>query len=216
MQIALQDIRTLGYKKISKFYLSNEKKGSFFSDLQKLNTLYYTMKIPAYSLLNKWKLISDWTKADDFTETKEVRGYSRFIYSLEPMIDLESPSNSAKRKCRNTWDSMWDNFGSISELEDYELTLIKDFGLKILFIYCNYFIKDSEELNKLCCNSTLDGSLFNTLKYILDFYNIILTWAIFTQQESNFNKNGLCFIDVLNMLVMDNYEEFNCSLRSIY
>ena len=56
MQIALQDIRTLGYKKLAKFYLNDK---DFFDNLQYLNTLYCTMKIPAYSLLNKRSCLSD-------------------------------------------------------------------------------------------------------------------------------------------------------------
>lgn len=212
MQIALQDIRTLGYKKISKFYLSKESKEKFFENLQSLNTLYYTMKIPAYSLLNKWSLVEEFITPND----ENIRGYSLFVYNLEPMINLESPSDSAKRKCRNMWGSVWDNFGSIAGLEGYQITLLKDFGLKALFIYANYISK-SDELNKLCASTSIDNeNLYKLLLSILDFYNIVLTWAIFTQQESNFTKNNLSFIDVLSMLVVDSGEEFECSLKNIY
>ena len=209
MQIALQDIRTLGYKKISKFYLDEIDKDKFFKDLQSLNTLYCAMKIPAYSLLNKWYLIEDFITPND----ENIRGYSLFVYNLEPMINLETPSDSAKRKCRNTWFSIWDNFGSIAGLEGYQITLLKDFGLKVLFIYANHMSKSSE-ISKLCSGTDLHD--YDLLLSILDFYNVILTWAIFTQQESNFTKNNLSFIDVLSMLVTNNSEEFKCNLKSVY
>lgn len=192
MQIALQDIRTLGYKKLAKFYLNDK---DFFDNLQYLNTLYCTMKIPAYSLLNKWSCLSD-----ELLSSDKIKGYTSFVYSLEPMIDFESPSNASKRKCRNMWLSIWDNFGATAGLADYQIILLRDFGLKLLFI-----ISDCEnEKIKLLCED------------ILKFYNRILKWSIFTQQESNFTKNNLSFIDVLSMLVEDDIDEFSSSLDGLY
>lgn len=211
MQIALQDIRTLGYKKIIKYYLNTDKREKFFEDLQSINILYYTMKIPAYSLLNKWSLL----EVDDSLR-ESIRGYSSFIYSLEPMIDLEAPSDSSKRKCRNTWDSVWNTFGSISKLEGYQVTLLKDFGLKVLFIYFNC-VSYNDELNKLCCNTRIkDERLLCVLEYMLNFYNVVLTWALFSQQESNFTKNNFSFIGVINMLVVNDEVEFEKELRMLY
>lgn len=209
MQIALQDIRTLGYKKISKFFLSSNKE-EFFNNLQTLNTLYCTMKIPAYSLLNKWYLLEECISSSE----DSIRGYSLFIYNLEPMIDLESPSDSAKRRCRNTWESIWNNFGSIANLEGYQITLLKDFGLKLLFIYAN-IQNTNDELIKLCGDTQIKEDMYNLVVSMLDFYNVVLTWAIFTQQEVSFTKNNLSFIDVLGMLILDNEKEFKSSLRSI-
>lgn len=213
MQIALQDIRTLGYKKIAKFFLEDVSK--FFEDLQYLNNLYYNMKIPAYSLLNKWTLVDN--NLSEEAKSTTVRGYYLFVNSLEPLICLEEvPSCSAKRKCRNMWSSIWNNFGLVSNIEGYQITLLKDFGLKALFIFANYN-SDNEDLKKLCFNMSIeDDNLYSVLLRVLDFYNIILTWSVFSQQESNFTKNNLSFVDVLCSLVVDNKDDFKKSLSNIY
>lgn len=215
MQIALQDIRTLGYKKLMLNYASkSESSLKFLEDLQSINIIFYNMKIPAYSLLNKWKLLSD-ILSDDSIDKRKIRGYSLLVHSLEPMIDVDEPSASAKRKCRNTWDSIWNNFGSVNSLADYEVNLIKDFGIKLLFIYINQNVNDNILLS-LCNNERVPSRLLDSLNEIVEFYNSILTWSIFTQQESNFTKNELCFLDVLYMLVVDSSKSFESNLKTLY
>lgn len=207
MQLALQDIKILGYKKIGRRYLNSE----FISKLKDINNLYYSMRIPAYSLLNKWYLVESLAKDEN------IRGYTSFVYGLEPMIGLtDSPDASSKRKCRNSWSSIWDNIGSISELDECEIMVLSDFGLKILFIYASCMIKGNDELDKFCCYNNLSCDLYKDLQDILNFYNVVLTWALFTQQESNFTKNNLSFIDVLSMLVLCNEVEFEEKLKSLY
>lgn len=210
MQIALQDIRTLGYKKIMLGYTDEDSSSlSFLEDLKSINILFYTMKIPAYSLLNKWKLLGN------NNNLEEIRGYSLLVHNLEPMIDIAEPTASSKRKCRNTWDSIWSNFGIVNCLEDYEINLIKDFGIKLLFIFVNQCI-DDESISALCNETRVSDNMLISLKHIMNFYNSVLTWSMFTQQESNFTKNDLCFIDVLNMLVVDDSTSFENNLKSLY
>lgn len=210
MQIALQDMRTLGYKKIMLGYTDEGLSSlSFFEDLKSINILFYNMKIPAYSLLNKWKLLGS------NSNLAEIRGYSLLVHALEPMIDIAEPTASSKRKCRNTWNSIWNNFGSVNCLEDYEINLIKDFGIKLLFIFVNQFI-DDENISALCNETRVSDTMIDSLRHIVNFYNSVLIWSIFTQQEINFTKNGLCFIDVLNVLVLDDSESFENNLKSLY
>lgn len=210
MQIALQDIKVLGYKKISKCYLSCESKDFFFDKLNELNTLFNAMRLPAFSLLNKWSLI------DEVKDSKEIEGYSVFIHYIEPMIDLDEPTTASKRRCRNSWDSIWNNFGAVANLEDYQVSLMKDFGLKILFIFAYFYDTNNRDLKKLCCNLEVSERLYSLIEELLEFYNIVLKWAIFTQQESNFSKNDLSFIDVLSTLVVEDKEGFERSLANIY
>lgn len=209
MQIALQDIRVLGYNKINKCYLDSHNRELFFDKLNSVNTLFNAMKIPAYSLLNKWSLL------EDVKDSKEIEGYSIFIHYVEPMIDLDKPTSSSKRKCRNTWDSIWDNFGVVIGLEDYQISIVKEFGLKLLFLFALYN-SPTEDLNKLCCSLIISESIYKLVEDLLEFYNIVLKWAIFTQQEENFNKNNLSFIDVLRILVVDDKEDFEMSLSRVY
>ena len=210
MQIALQDIRILGYKKIAKYFIDD--KSDFFNSIQSLNNLFYNLKIPAYSLLNKWKAIDD--NLSDEDKSSNMRGYYLFVNNLEPLISFEdNPSVSAKRKCRNMWNFVWDTFGQVLGLEEYQLTLLKDFGLKIAFIYAGLDTEFTDIFFKL--SEEHPGSKDLVLR-LLEFYNIILIWSVFCQQESNFTKNNLNPIEVLNILVLSSKSEFETILYNIY
>ena len=94
--------------------------------------------------------------------------------------------------------------------------MLLNFLLKILFIYASYYNKNFE-LDKICDNIKIeDSDLYGVLLYFLNFYNLVLSWAVFTQQETNFTKNNLSFIDVLSMLTLCDDKEFEDSLRNIY
>lgn len=210
MQISLQDIRLLGYKKLYNIFFEESK----FLDakIQALSTVYCNLRIPAYSLLNKWNLVQNLNKED-------IKGYSMLVHSLEPMIDIDNPSDSAKRKCRNTWGSIFENFGEASKLEKYEVVVLKDVGLKLPFIYANSIStnESNSDLEKLCkdCIIPRSDDLFDNLEVALDFYNYILIWAVFTQQESNFSKNNMSHLDVLSLLTSEK-DIFLDSLLKIY
>lgn len=207
MQIALQDIRVLGYKKIIRYY-SGDRFKRIMAGIEELDCLYYDVKIAPYSLLNKWKLLSEIKDRD------EIRGYSLLVYSLEPMIDFEIASDASKRKCRNTWNSLWVNFGTVFGLESWKIMRIRDVGLKILFIYANY-CTSSSEISAICKNNNVIPNI-ELLEDILDFYNTVLIWSVFSQQESNFTKNNLSFLDILSMLVVDTDDEFKSDLSKLY
>lgn len=193
MQLALQDIRCMGYNKIFNFYIEN--KAEFFEMLRELNNKFYNLRVPAYSFLDKWHSIS--VKATDVDKSKRLKGYFTYVNSLEPLIDAEEkPSISAKRRCRNTWNTIWNNFSLVSGLQEHEISLLQDLGLKLPFI---------------CF--TIENDDF--LARVLNFYNIVLTWSVFCQQESNFSKNSMTFIDVLNTLAITNKSSFEDFIYSL-
>lgn len=212
MRLAVQDIRVLGYKKICKEYLWGTKKESFLDYLRDISTLYCTMKIPAYSWLNKCDIIHDRLGQKD----KNIKGYDELLFSFELSIDFSNPSESAKRKCRKTWDKIWDNFGVCAGFEGYQVELLKDFGIKVLFIYLNQD-SDNPDLNELCGNTRLEGSdLKASFNNLLKFYNSVIMWAMFCMQEANFTKNNMSYLDVLNMLAVIDSKDFYSKLLELY
>lgn len=199
MQISLQELKLLGYKKIYNMYLRDRNnRESFLNGIRYLDRKFYSMEITAYGLLNRYRIISN------IKPEGVMRGYSLFAYSLEPMIGVDDPSLSAKRKCRNIWESMWSNLQKVSRLEGYELDLMDKIGLKIVFIYASYCYRyENKGLNKLCNDIRLNDNEFRMVTSLMGFYNALLTWTVLTQQESNLSKNSMNVNDAMYLLVED-------------
>lgn len=213
MQLSIQVIRGLGFKKINKMYLSGDKKVKFFKALENLNTRYGAMRLVPYSFMDKWSLIEDYDKDNEFA--KLINGYVLFTFSIEPLSEVKLPTPSAKRKCRNTWNSIWNSFGLVNNLTDSEVCLLKDFGIKLAFIYASYKL-NTEELTKLCKDSKLKNEeTLEMIEKFVGFYNSVLSWNALSQQELNFIKNGKEPEDVLEILVAYGSKDFRDFLDTV-
>lgn len=198
MNISLQDVRNLGYKKIHLNYCETVKqKRLFFSSMEKFNALFSSFKLPPYSFLNYWSEIKDLNDAD-------IGGMKSLVLSVEPLISVNEPSNSVKRKFRNTWESVWDKYGEISGLSISELSVLKEVGLKIPIFLSSYEL-GNEKASQVTKDITLDNTMRNLLQTVCYFYNSVLYWYIQTQFESVFTVKDKSLYDIIESLcVLDN------------
>lgn len=179
MQIALQDIRRWGNKKISlKYFQTSESKFRFINRIASYNNQNYSIKASPYSVP------SIWTKVDF---SRNLRGiydsFLDFTYSCEPLLDNVVADDIVKRKFRNTWTKLWSNLAKDLDLSSSEEKVLMEFGLRLAFIV-NSGVNLNEDLNE-----------------ILEFYNIIIKWSLFTQKECNFDRNGMNHLDIIDMLI---------------
>ena len=125
MQLSLQDIRLLGYRKIINFY----DDGVLFNKIKNQSIEEFDKKCSPYSLSRKWKDIK--------CRVYEIGyyGLEMFLRMCEPMIDNEvvCTEKGVQRKVRNKWNVIWSDI--FESLQEDELTsnMIKDFGIKLCY-----------------------------------------------------------------------------------
>lgn len=212
MNVSLQDIRNLGYKKINQNFCKNtlvevDSKLSFFNNAKELSAVLSTFKMPAYSLMNYWGSIKNVCDI-------EVRGVKALMLYVEPLLSsLNEPSNAVKRKFRNTWDTIWSKYGEVNKLNISELELLKDLGLKIPIFLASYLIGDAKA-SKVVKDIDVPVDLCNILfDDMCSFYNSVLLWFIFTQSESDLVIRDISLLDILDILTVNDSLTFVSKLE---
>lgn len=183
MQIALQDIRRWGNLKIAEhFFPCWNDRLLFIQKLSLINSNYNFYKASAYSFPRKHKNIS-------YNSRNLYSGIESFILDCEPMIDNIEIDDICQRRFRNSWNSLWKSFCEDLEFSDSEKIMLSELGIRLAYIL-------SEDTD------------YSDLQDVIDFYNAVIRWSLFTKQESNFEKNDLSFISVMEMLVTSNSSDF--------
>lgn len=179
MQLAVQDIRRLGFKKIAGcFYKSAESKVAFYERLRQENCNLSKYKASAYSLPKYYSSIKN-------DLVGNYNGFIRFIDFCNPMLGVAKVDSVMQRKVRNQWDSVWKSIQRDLVLTDADTNVLRELGIRIALA--------EEHLISI---------------EIFDFYNAILSWYVYTSSEGNLNEVGLDFNDILEVMVLESSQNF--------
>lgn len=186
MQIALYDVRNLGLEKIGNQYLMGNS--NLLDIVKEYNYEVCDFSVSSYGLLTKYDKLRD----------KSYEGFDLFVQNIDVFAGIHKSSDASKRSFRQAYDSIWKNLKKVCDLSDSEVKILSDFGLRLAFISAN-------ELS-----SNLTGSDY---KLITDFYNCVLTWFVFCRSEDNFKTRGMKPYDVLRLLAVKDFNEFEKSIK---
>lgn len=186
MQIALYDVRNLGLEKIGNQYLMGNS--NLLDIVKECNYEVCDFSVSSYGLLTKYDKLRD----------KSYEGFDLFVQNIDVFAGIHKSSDASKRSFRQAYDSIWKNLQKVCDLSDSEVKILSDFGLRLAFISAN-------ELS-----SNLTGSDY---KLITDFYNCVLTWFVFCRSEDNFKIRGMKPYDVLRLLAVKDFNEFEKSIK---
>lgn len=186
MQIALYDVRNLGLEKIGNQYLMGNS--NLLDIVKEYNYEVCDFSVSSYGLLTKYDKLRD----------KSYEGFDLFVQNIDVFAGIHKSSDASKRSFRQAYDSIWKNLQKVCDLSDSEVKILSDFGLRLAFISAN-------ELS-----SNLTGSDY---KLITDFYNCVLTWFVFCRSEDNFKTRGMKPYDVLRLLAVKDFNEFEKSIK---
>lgn len=186
MQIALYDIRNLGLEKIGNQYL---RANSNLLDMVKVyNCNVCDFSVSSYGLLTKY----------DKLRNKSYEGFDLFVQNIDIFAGIHKSTDASKRSFRQSYDNIWKSLQKVCDLTDSEVKILSDFGLRLAFI-------SAGELT-FC----LDENDYNLIK---DFYNCVLTWFAFCRSEDNFKTRGMKPYDVLRLLSVKDFNEFEKSIK---
>lgn len=186
MQIALYDVRNLGLEKIGNQYLMGNS--NLLDIVKECNYEVCDFSVSSYGLLTRYDKLRD----------KSYEGFDLFVQNIDVFAGIHKSSDASKRSFRQAYDSIWKNLQKVCDLSDSEVKILSDFGLRLAFISAN-------ELS-----SNLTGSDY---KLITDFYNCVLTWFVFCRSEDNFKTRGMKPYDVLRLLAVKDFNEFEKSIK---
>lgn len=205
MNVSLQDVRHLGYKKIYNYFCGDERlKMLFTTNLERVNTLFSGFKIQPYSFLGYYDSI----KGLDDLDGNSIK---RLVKNTEPLIDISEPDNASKRKFRNTWTLIWEKFGEVNNLSQIEVSILSDLGLKLPLVLSSYTLLDEKAIR-----ITKDLRLEDTscLTELSEFYNAVINWFCLTQFESLLTVKHKSLFDLLKFVALEDSEDFTNKLKS--
>lgn len=189
MQIALHNIREIGYKKIYMYF----KDLNILEDIKSVNSDLYDYNTSSYSFLNNWT-------EKTYNLLSLYKGFCDLVDTYTPLIDNVGVDTITKRKFRNTWGKIWKNIAKDLKLSDEIAKILEDCGIRL----ASYLIDEST-------NFINNSTLLN----VLDFYNAFLKWSIFTEKELNFKKNELTHITLLEKIALSDSNEFNIFVKEL-
>ena len=179
MQLAVQDIRRLGFRKIADyFYKSAESKIAFYERLRQTNYSLISYKSSAYSLPKSYANMKD-------SLTVNYNGIVRFMNFCNPLMEVAKIDAVIQRKVRNQWDSIWKCIQRDLVLTDADTLVLKDLGIRIALV---------------------EDELINA--EIFDFFNAILSWYVYSSSEGNLSEVGVDFNDLLEIMVLESSKSF--------
>lgn len=188
MQLAVQDIRRLGYLKIMSYFYDDY---DFDDCLANVDKEIYDNDNKIYSVPKKWFKI-------DVNALKEnYNGFTCFANFCEPMLGLLNVTECIQRKFRNVWTTIWDFFGKDCGKTPSEVKWLKELGVRLVYLCgCNIELSEAE------------------LK-VVSFYDTVIKWGIFTRQELCTEYDMSQQMDVLEKLVVLPAEEFVVYVKEI-
>ena len=188
MQIALHDIRRIGYKKIFSYFIEDFDY-NIIDEIKNLNSSIYSYDDSAFSVLNNWGSAEDIISSDYF-------GFYNLVNNYTPMVSEVGAETITKRKFRNTWQKMWTNISKDMEIPEDNIKILADCGIRLV----HYLYNSNLSKEDIAKNFRLND--------ILKFYNVIFKWTIFSDKELNFKKNDMTHIDVLELISLKSPNKF--------
>lgn len=185
MQFALHNLRGWGNKKIVQgFYNGAEERDIFLRKISVYNTEYYNLNSSSYSFLRNWAGLSK-----DLEGVYD--GFVQFVYYCVPCIGGVSIDNNGQRRFKNMWFKIWKNIGKDLCFSDAERVLLCEFGIRLAYILDRGIVTGDDDLRE-----------------VVRFYNALIKWALFTQQEENLRKNKYSCTDVVEVLILTPATDF--------
>lgn len=179
MQYALYDLRRWGFKKIFSYYEDIFGGRCFLlSEIMSLNNELYEKKNSAYTCIRMWDIISDHIK-------KEYKGMRLLMLNIEPLITSISVDKACQRRFNNSWIALWREFSKDINIDNSTKVVLSDLGIRLCYAD-NVNIISAYKLE------------------IVQMYNVLLYWYIFTLSElnmSSFNVKPISMIE--NLVTMD-------------
>lgn len=176
MQIPVKTIRGLGFKRVL-----HKNSVGVIDKIRYQNTRYYTEGVKAWSVLSV------------FSKGKCYEGMKAVLKALDIDENTEIDSRK-KREFKNYWNSIWATFKTATNLDEFTVSAISSFGLKLQLL-----LSGDEDYKQ-------DDN-------ILDFYNEILMWAVLSNQEKTMSSVEGGIEAVLDSLVLDEERLFIYKLR---
>ena len=186
MQFAVQDIRGWGNRKLcSYFYGSNESKNAFIERMRIKNMMLSDIKSSAYSLPKVYK--------DLHSHIDNVYvGMVRFVDMCEPLIlSIDKIDATIQRKFRNQWDTLWKCFERDTGLPHDTVLTLKELGIRLCFCDSDSVLVSDE---------------------VLEFYNTVISWYVFTISESSIQTLGLSSLDLIEVMILSDNMDFVFSI----
>lgn len=199
MNVSLQDVRHLGYRKIYNYFCGTPSlRKSFISNTERVNTMFSGFKIQPYSFMGYYDSIKG-------LEDNDGNGIKRLVKNTEPLIDISEPDNASKRKFRNTWNLIWTKFGEVNDISQTEVCILSDLGLKIPLVLSSYTLLD-DKATKVTKDLVLDDT--SCLTELCEFYNAVINWFCLTQFESILTVKDKSLFDLIEYVSLVDTEDF--------
>lgn len=175
MQISVKTIRGLGFKRIVQ-----DSSIGVIDKIRYQNTRYYPEGVKA------WSVLSIFSRHNCYIGMKAVLK----ALNIEDNTEIDSRK---KREFKNFWNSIWATFKTATNLDEFTVSAISSFGLKLQLLISDKEYKQDDD--------------------ILDFYNEILLWAVLSNQEKTMRDIEGGIEAVLDSLVLDEERLFVYKLR---
>ena len=134
MQIALQDLRKLGFQKIKNSFNWE----LFIFDLKRLDVDLREYKSSPFGVPKKWGTL-------DKVPLGSYAGILKFMRVVDPTIDYDECTEITQRKFRNMWQRFSSSLAKDICCTEYEEKLIRDVGIKLIY-YLGMGVSDSLEI----------------------------------------------------------------------
>jgi len=196
MNIALQDIRELGYRKIHSSYIRTVGDTVTDEALETINNL--SVDLRAFSL-QPYGFLKYWVEVKTLGVT-DIGGYKSLVSSFNPTLSISEVNESDKRKFRNNWTTIWTKYGEAVGLSDAEVMIVSDVGVKLPIVMNAYYdgvCKTLPALKSLDLNELVEEGLIN----MIEFYNAVLNWYCITQVEGELVLRSKNVLDIIRVLV---------------
>lgn len=151
----------------------------FLNKLNKLNNECITIKSSSYTVPRVWNSL-------DKEILKPYSSIIAFMNIVEPTIEFVGYNEINQRKFRNMWERLFHTLAKDLGLSENEEVLIRDLGVRLIYYVCEYVVDEE----------------------ILQFYNTIIQWYIFTLSEVNLDRYKLSVIDLLDILCLNDSKDF--------
>lgn len=175
MQFFGQDIRSWGNKKIMQNFASSAgAQSAFIERLRIQNMLLGICRSTAYSIPRDYPIAHE-------RIGNLYYGMVAFMNNCEPLIlSMDSVGKPVQRKFKNQWDSCWNNFGKSIGLDECTIRIISELGVRLFYSI----------------------SLADIPESILEFYNAVLKWYVYTSTEGALAETDLTPLELVERMIL--------------
>lgn len=195
MQIALKDVRNIGYRKIyNASFTSDVAYSNFIREAESLYAELGSLKVQPYSMISYW---------DKLSNLEGVSGLKRLVSGIEPLIDVNPRVKFAKAKFRNTWNGIWDNFGKANKLSQANVAMLSELSIKV-FVVLAFYKSGESKIGRFDISSVLEKYYTFMVNMFVGLCDAIVNWYCETQLESMLTARGKNLLDLIEYLSLTN------------